>query len=111
MSIVLRAPRPPSSRRQGVSYARGTLFRACLRVRVDLMDLIDLMVSYERGTLLSLLILRLTNPIVEAPHTKSVRELELTPQIRPGIGAVAFAITETFWSAQQRCEKPTSGVR
>ena len=59
------------------------------------MDLIDLMVSYERGTLLSLLSLRLTTPIVEAPHKKSVRELELTPQIRPGIGAVAFAITET----------------
>ena len=35
---------------------------------------------------MSLLILRLTNSIVEAPPMKSVRELELNPQIRPGIG-------------------------
>ena len=86
MSIILRAPRPPSSRRQGVSYARGTLFRACLRVRVDLMDLMDLMVSYERGTLSSLLSVRLPNSIVEAPPMKCVRELELNHHIRPGMG-------------------------
>jgi hypothetical protein len=45
---------------------------------------------------LSLLSVRLTNSIAEAPPTKFVRELELTPQIWPEIGAVAFAITEFF---------------
>jgi len=60
------------------------------------MDLLDLLVSYERGTLLSLLSLRLPNLIVDAPHMKCVRELEPNPQFRPGIGAVVFAITESF---------------
>jgi hypothetical protein len=50
-------------------------------------------VSYQRGTLLSLLSLRLTSLLVDAPPLECVRELELKCQIRLGIGAVAFAIT------------------